>query len=316
MRAFLLIGLLALAISIPAANGAPPQDDSSRFRIVGYLPDYRAAEFDVNAARSLTDLVVFSAEPAANGDIDLSRLKDIPWTRLREFKTRERVRLILCVGGWERSQHFAALAKSAEKRKAFVKAAVRVCLAERIDGLDIDWEHPQDDQEQEGYSNLLSELHDAFVPHGLVLSVTVAAWQKLPSRAFSAVDWIHVMAYDHESRHSTIESAKADVDSLLSAGAPAEKIVLGLPFYGRGIENRDRTLTYREIVNRYHPGPSLDEVDGVYFNGVNTIRMKTQYAVASGLAGVMVWEIGQDVQDQQSLLNAIHQTAMSIENRK
>jgi hypothetical protein len=54
---------------------------------------------------------VFSAEPTATGPLDLSRLKKVPWADLRAFKTK-RVRLILCVGGWERSKHFAAAAGS------------------------------------------------------------------------------------------------------------------------------------------------------------------------------------------------------------
>ena len=46
------------------------------FRLVGYLPDNRMAEFDPDAARLLTDLVVFSAVPTAAGELDLSRLSD------------------------------------------------------------------------------------------------------------------------------------------------------------------------------------------------------------------------------------------------
>jgi hypothetical protein len=52
---------------------------SSRgFRIVGYLPDYRAADFDPASARCLTDLIVFSAEPTKDGDLSLDRLKSVP----------------------------------------------------------------------------------------------------------------------------------------------------------------------------------------------------------------------------------------------
>ena len=40
--------------------------------------------------------------------------------------------------------------------------------------------------------------------------------------------------------------------------------------------------------------PDQDEVDGFYFNGPTTIRNKVKLAQSSGLAGVMIWETGQD----------------------
>jgi GH18 family chitinase len=305
-RLLLSCGICLVACLCAGAADAPAPRAS--FRIAGYLPEYRAAAFDLAAATPLTDLIVFSAQPTPAGELDLSRLKRVPWSKLRAFKTRQRVRLILCVGGWQRSGGFPAVASSAEKRQAFAKSAVRVCLEQRLDGLDLDWEHPKDEAEQRGYGQLLADLRAAFDPHGLVLSVTLAAWQKLPGEAFAAVDWVQVMAYDHEGRHSTFDAARADVKSLLDRGVPAEKIVLGIPLYGRDLKKRDRALTYREIVTRHRPEPAVDEIDGVYFNGPATIRRKTTFALESRLGGVMVWEMGQDAGGEQSLLRTIRAT--------
>jgi GH18 family chitinase len=286
-----------------AACADDPPPAAAGFRVVGYLPDYRA--FDPAAARGVTDLVVFSAEPTAAGDLDLSRLRRVRWADLRAFKTRHRVRLVLCVGGWERSRHFAAVAASDPARQAFAATAVRVCLAERLDGLDLDWEHPTGRAEQEGYARLLADLRAAFAPHGLVLSVTMAAWQGLPRAGFEAADWVNVMAYDHPGRHSTFEQARADVDRLTAAGAPAAKITLGIPLYGRSPARRSDVLTYREIVAKHRPAPADDEAGGLYFNGPATVRRKTEYALGAGLAGVMVWELGQDAAGADSLVGVI-----------
>jgi GH18 family chitinase len=296
-----IMTLLCLAMTAVDARAG----GSGSFRVAGYLPDYRAAAFDADAAARLTDLIVFSAKPTAAGGLDRSRLKRLPWDKLRAFKTRQRVRLILCVGGWGRSAHFAAVASSVAKRKAFVQSAVRVCLDERLDGLDLDWEHPKNADEEKGYAQLLADLREAFGPHGLVLSVTMAAWQKLPKEAFAAVDWVQVMAYDHDGRHSTFEAARADVRSLRERGVPREKVVLGLPFYGRHVKRRERTLTYREILARHRPEAAVDEVEGVYFNGPATIRRKTEFALEGRLGGVMVWELGQDAGGERSLLRTI-----------
>ena len=303
MRIRLVLALAALALSAPTPARESPEGPAP-FRVVGYLPDYRAAAFDLGAARGLTDLVLFSAEPTAEGGLDLARLKAVPWAELRAFKTRQRVRLILCVGGWERSAHFPAVAASAPRRAAFVAAAVKLCLAERLDGVDLDWEHPATDAEQAGHGALLAELRAAFGPHGLALSVTVAAWQRLVPAAIVAVDSVNLMAYDHPGRHSTFDGAKSDVDALLAAGVPAGKVVLGVPFYGRALDKSRRAVAYRDLAAGKLP-PGADEAGGVAFNGPDTVRRKAEFALRSKLGGVMVWELGQDAPGDASLLGAV-----------
>ncbi|WP_254513921.1 glycoside hydrolase family 18 protein [Anatilimnocola floriformis] len=297
----LVLGLLAW--ELPAQE--QPRPDAPGFRVAAYLPEYRAADFEPRLARLLTDLILFSVEPTETGEIQISRLKKFPLDQLRAWKTKERVRLILSIGGWERSKHFAVVATSPEKRQTFVKEVVKLCLDERLDGIDLDWEHPRDAAEQEGYAALLTELRAAFQPHGLLLSVTIAGWQKMPKEAFAAVHWVQVMSYDHDGEHATFEAAIADVKAVRDAGAPAEKIVLGVPFYGRDTTRRNRTLTYREIIARHDPKPDVDLIDSIYFNGPATITRKTEYALESRLGGVMAWELGLDVPTERSLLRAI-----------
>jgi len=282
----------------------------SAFRVVGYLPDYRLADYKLQAARGLTDLIVFSAEPAANGELNTERLQQCPWPELLRFKTNNRVRLILTIGGWERSSHFATVASSAELRRKFVSSVVDFCLARRLDGVDLDWEHPQGIQQEQAYATLLSDLRTTFEPHGLLLSVTAAAWQKLTPEAIAAADYVQLMAYDHDQQHSTLEGAKKDVEQLLGAKVPAEKIVLGLPFYGRNLKTRE-AMTYREILEKFTPKSSDDELQEMYFNGPDTIRQKTQYAIRNGLAGIMVWELGQDATGEGALLKVIEDSISS-----
>lgn len=304
MRFYLLLAMgLVLADQLRAQETR--RAEKLGFRVAAYLPEYRVEEFEPRHARLLTDLILFSAEPTEAGGINRSRLSKFPWEQLREWKTKERVRLILCIGGWERSKHFAAVSTSAEKRQAFVKEAVRLCLEERLDGIDLDWEHPREAAEQEAYGQLLTELRAAFQPHGLLLSVTIAGWQKMPKEAFAAVHWVQVMSYDHDGEHATFEAAVADVKAVQDLGAPVEKIVLGMPFYGRDITRRNRTLTYREIIARHDPKPDVDLIDSIYFNGPVTIGRKTRYALESHLGGVMAWELGLDVPTDRSLLRAM-----------
>ncbi len=286
----------------------------STFRVVSYLPDYRLTAFDPNAAAGLTDLVVFSAELAEDGSLDMARLKNCPWPELLRFKTQQRIRLLLTIGGWERSRYFASVVRSPEKRARCVEAIVQLCLDKRLDGIDLDWEHPQGATDNEFYGKLLGELRQAFDPHGLVLSVTIASWQGLPAEGIAAVDYVQVMAYDADGKHSTFEYAKQEISAIANGGVPAQKIVLGLPFYGRDIKTR-RAMTYGEIVAKFNPAPAEDQVGQMYFNGPDTIRRKVKLAISSKLGGVMAWELGQDASGHESLLKAIRDLVDSTQQK-
>jgi GH18 family chitinase len=156
---------------------------------------------------------------------------------------------------------------------------------------------------------LLINLREAFAPHGLKLSVTIAPWQTITPEGVQAVDWVQLMAYDHAGPHSTFDHAKAAIATARQSGIPAAQLVLGLPFYGRDPSRRERTLAYREILARHAPGPDVNEADGLFFNGPGLIRNKTAFARQLGLAGVMVWELGQDAPPPHSLLQVIHDAA-------
>ncbi|MFO1062611.1 MAG: glycoside hydrolase family 18 protein [Pirellulales bacterium] len=302
----ILLLFMSCSPSISLGQVAAPE----KFRVVGYLPDYRASEFDPGVIRKLTDLMIFSAEPSREGELDLQRVEGFPWQLILAQKTLHRTRVVLTVGGWDRSEAFAAISAFETTRTKFAQACVQTCLEKRLDGIDIDWEHPQGADQTRHYGLLLETLNKQLKSHGLTLSVTVAAWQQLDPLVLRSVDWIHVMAYDHPKKHSTLENARADVETLIKAGADRNRITLGVPFYGRKVDQPDQVRTYRDLLN--HAGKTVvegDEYDGYYFNGPATIRRKTDYAKSTGLAGVMIWELGQDAQGSDSLLEVIVQTA-------
>jgi len=117
------------------------------------------------------------------------------------------------------------------------------------------------------------------------------------------------MLYDDFGQHSTLENSAAHVQAFLDQGVPADKLLLGLPFYGRGYTEKgpawSSAVSYKTLKGRYRLTPGQDTVSGYYFNGIETVRRKVQYAKQAGLSGVMVWEIGQDTTDESSLLGAI-----------
>jgi len=298
------------ASSVPdsASTDSPtPTKPPAPFAVIGYFPDYR--ELNPAWAQSLTDILYFSAEPRADGTLDTSRLIDETWVQLNELKTQHGLRVHLSIGGWERGNDFAELTANPNMRHAFIENLLDYLLARNLDGADFDWEFPQNDTEFENYISLLKETRSALSKHDMSVSVALPADPSFPLADFTVVDRIHIMSYDRAPRHATYEQAVDDVQLFLDAGIPAEKLILGVPFYGRKTSPPYDSLAYAEIISHYAPAPNMDEVDEIYFNGLEMIQRKTCYAMNENLGGMMIWELAQDTTDATSLLQRMYALA-------
>ncbi len=277
------------------------------FRVDGYLPDYRAGAVPAEVAHLLTDLTLFSVEVSADGSLNEKRWTAKQWDASKAIRSRPGLRTHICVGGWDRSAGFPAICHSPVARKKLGQELVAYCRQHALAGVNLDWEHPSTAAEQRDFANLLTELQPVFKTAQLELSIAVAPSQKLPAEAWAAVDHVMLMSYDDAGKHSTFESTQKHLGMLLEQGVPAGKVVLCVPLYGRQVETRE-ALTYGEIIQKYAPRPDIDEVDGIFFNGPGTIAAKTAWAQSVGLAGVAVWELGQDAPGEASLLKQIRRT--------
>ena len=174
------------------------------------------------------------------------------------------------------------------------------------------------------------------------------------------LDWINVMAYDfHGSWDATTHfnaplfaikddpardemSKKLNVDAAirtyLEAGVPAEKIVLGVPFYGCGWSGvakdnnglfqpkksipkgtwEEGKFDYQDLAKNYigkfqrhwHTEAKVpwlyDEKSGVMisYDDPESLKFKAQYVRDKKLGGIMIWELSAD-DAKSSLLNAL-----------
>ncbi|MFP6668113.1 MAG: glycoside hydrolase family 18 protein [Pirellulales bacterium] len=307
MTVALLFGLSNLYFGRCAADEIP-QRDANKFAVVGYLPDYRMSVFEPATAEGVTDLVFFSVEPTSSGDLDTRSLSKKNLALLKSVKEKNNCRIHLGVGGWGRSNHFAAMSSQKQSRQRFVNNLEKLCQRYGFDGADLDWEFPDTKAEKASFVALLRDLREKFRRHGMLLSIAAAGLQDLPGEAVESVDKIHLMAYDAAGRHATFADAQKFVQRLIDRKVPPNKICLGLPLYGRGIKRRNIALGYAQIVERHHPGANIDEVAGIYFNGVRTIENKTAFAQQAKLGGVMFWEITLDTRDETSLIRAVLRT--------
>jgi GH18 family chitinase len=294
----------ALLLSLAGFAAEPEVEAKPEFRILGYLPDYRCEIFNPRQAALVTDLIYMAAEPKETGELDLRRVKPEHLALLAKLRKEQGARVHFALGGWGRCSGFPAVAQAAERRKAFTKNVCDYCRAHEFAGVDLDWEFPKDEAEQADFAELLAELQAGLKEDGRELSIAIAPWQRLPQGAWAHVDRVHLMSYDHAGRHATYAQAEKDMERVLALGIPREKLLLGLPCYARHTSDKERTLTWLEIVGRYDPPATSDEVAGFYYNGPATIANKTKLAQSRRLSGVFFWELGQDTDGARSLVRA------------
>lgn len=274
--------------------------------VVGYLPDYHvnSTMLDDEQLGLVTDLIYFSLEVPDDGVIPLDAINPQHLAKLTQIKQRIGCRLLLCLGGWERSDGFPGVARDPALRQALVQSLLALCQAHGFDGVDYDWEHPANQQELDDYAALIEDTARVFGEHDLLVTVALGAWQDLGTRAYQALDRVHLMCYDQPFPQATMAHAREEVARLLAWGCPPEKIALGIPFYGRNDQRAART--YAQLVKDQAAfSPDDDIVDGYAFNGQRTVAAKTRFALDMNLAGVMIWELTQDTRDERSLLRAI-----------
>lgn len=266
-------------------------------------------------------------------------------------KINPKLKTLVAVGGWKEGSHnYSLIANNPRKRQNFTRSAVEFIKKHGFDGLDLDWEYPHqrdsyNPSDPSSFVKWLVEIRAEFDKHGYLLTIAAGAPAKLASKSYDipaiakAVHYINLMTYDlHGSwdgktglnaplYDSGDLSVNAAVDYWLKKGAPAEKLILGLPFYGRSFtlaSSRDHDigapiylpglsgpysrepgfLGYNEICANKEWNIIWNDVQlvpyayhgsqWVGFDNQLSIQYKAQYALDRNLAGVMVWSVDTD----------------------
>ena len=323
----LLALCLAALLLLPASAAIDIEErEGEDLKVVAYYPSWRSSshlekiQYDV-----VTHVIYAFAIPTAEGRL---RPLENPATarKLVEQAHSHNVKVLLAVGGWSYQDQiledtFAAATSTAAKRAALESDILSLCEEYGFDGVDIDWEYPRTSGTHRQYEALMLSLREKLDRKGLLLTTAVIGGATTSGRPYSgamaftdpvleAVDWINVMAYDGDNgaNHSPYAFAKACGDYWRDTrGVPAEKVVLGVPFYTRpGSVSYGTLLSYDSSAGE--KDTLLYKGTQVWYNGRNTIARKAAYA-RENLGGVMIWEITQDAADREaSLLSVIGET--------
>jgi len=311
LSCFLLLSVILLSCTKKKVVAQEP-----KFRVLGYLHSnnnwYTAIETIDLAKITDLNLAFFNPDAAGNFSLNENVRKAI------DKAHSQRVRVFFSIGGGGAPAHIGELLKD-DKRATLVSKLVALAETFNFDGVDVDLEN---DLINAQYAAFISELSAALKPKKKLMTAALASWNsnKINDATLQQFDFINIMSYDktgpwNPSRpgpHSPVSMAVSDFNYYhTTRGIPAERLLVGLPFYGYGFGgNAPESMHYREIIAQYPGAENSDSVNvngggKIYYNGVASIREKVIYAKQQKAGGVMIWELKQDAQGEKSLLGVI-----------
>lgn len=191
-----------------------------------------------------------------------------------------------------------------------------------LDGLDIDWEYPQNKKDWACYDTFMKELDEKMsaVKPDAIISAALSAWALGMSKdTMKRIDQIQYMAYDDfdsDGDQSTIYNAQLGVARFVENGATLNKINIGIPSYGRPVGGGPFWPDWYLVENanyfdsRYN-GIKCDDASyrECSFCSPALAGDKTALALFSGCGGVMVFRLNCD-----KLMDDPNAVACGIEN--
>uniref|UniRef100_A0A182QE01 chitinase n=1 Tax=Anopheles farauti TaxID=69004 RepID=A0A182QE01_9DIPT len=314
------------------------------------------AFFGVNDAGAITILDPWLDLDAEGGRGNIRRFNE-----LRNINPT--LRTLAAVGGATVDPVlFSQIAASSSLREAFARNARDFCQTHGFDGIDIGWEFPAMHEgntanDKVNFVLLLSQLAAELRSHGLLVTGALAASETIASIAYDIpgivphLDFINLMAYDYNGAWNNFTGHNAplfagpsdqndfqrmlnvdhSVNYWLRQGAPASKLVLGVPAYGRTFTLSNVALNglrapsdgpglagpytaqpgymaYHEICARFLPGTGWQRVwepvqripygffdhQWIGYDDGDSIREKCNYVNDRNLAGIMIWAMDMD----------------------
>jgi chitinase len=257
------------------------------------------------------------------------------------------VKLLASIGGAAPdANHWLGMARDPAARERFFSELDQLITQHHYDGVDIDWEpSAQTDPDQATYTEFMSALRQRFPKWVITTALGTGDWnaRHISWREIAKnVDYINLMTYvfaggwtGHSAHNANLGSptdfsdgsplsVRKNVDDIIHEyGVPAEKLTVGLAFYGIQFSTdrmgqtfperaryRGEEITYTQVARladrpeytrKWDEGavvPYLERRGGGHtlsYDDPRSIAEKCAYASRLGAAGVMIWYLGGDL---------------------
>jgi chitinase len=324
------------SIKLPVVKKEPQMKKQESKVLIGYVQDFRKPE-EIDY-KNLTHVIFSFAHPnydgslLMNGEHAVKNLRAIV-ANAQKYDTK----VMLAIGGWyhinggESYDYFKAAISNSASRKKLVNELVNFAEKEKLDGIDIDFEHPRSTEDAQYLAEFAKQLSNQLKPKGKELSIAVNA--KVHSvtgteihsvvfepSMFEYFDHVNLMAYDgqwdgeYNAANLSPYSYSANIVAYWTAlfdqhGFAREKLVLGVPLYAQPEDPSAKQVSYEALINQHPGNATKDQADmngtTYHFNGHSTLKKKTDLAVTRKLGGMMLWEAGLDAKGNQSATSLI-----------
>lgn len=309
-----------------------------------------------------------------------------PESTLAEFAGLKRknpsLKVVIALGGWTFNNNntiwqpvFSDIVSSESNRAKFITNVKTFLTRYAFDGVDLDWEYPgagdRGGHPDDGvnFTKLLQEMRTAFdgMTGGykeISFTAPTSYWylRHFDIKASAeAADAVNVMAYDLHGiwdannpigstvlAHTNLTEINLALNLFWRNGVKAEKLVLGIGFYGRSFQLADPscskpgclfkggaakgpctdnsgTLSYAEIVDIIDKNkltPYYDKENAVKwitwggdqwvsYDDFDTIQQKVEFANSIGLGGLLIWAVDLDTPDLDALSAVVYPEKLS-----
>ncbi|HQM02569.1 MAG TPA: glycosyl hydrolase family 18 protein [Ruminococcus flavefaciens] len=315
MKVHRIIAIAAAAVlAVPIYSSAA--ENEVDYKIVGYLPDWNYKPFSELDLSQLTHINIAFCNPDDNGRL----YRNIPESELKSIISEAHsndVEVFAALGGGGGCDGYLRHLDSPEERTVFNANIMDYCETYDFDGIDLDIELGSNHQIWNYYGDWCAELRTLCDERDMEMSTATAQWvaEKVTPETFALFDFVNVMAYDNdedEQSHASYEYSVKCLDYFRNRKKiPEDKLVLGVPFYGRGYTadgeiDWNSYMSFADIVNADNEYYNADNYNGIAYNGAETMTKKAE--LAKGYGGIMIWELTQDAKGEKSLLKVISDT--------
>ena len=358
-----VICIVSVLVCFEAASlSAPIKKSRTKPVIIGYVGGFRGLiatdSIDVERLSHINYAFVDIKDNRAwlhNEATDTINLR-----RLTELKNiNPDLKILISIGGWTWSKNFSDAVLTDTSTQNFASSAIAIVSAYNLDGVDIDWEYPgmigdsnvYRPEDKEHYTVLFKKLREGLDSLGNIthmkyyVTTAVGGSQSYidhteMNKVQQYTDYINVMSYDYKGGSDAISghhtnlynssndqnehSAHRSIQAFIAAGVPAEKIVIGMAFYGKGWQMqttekrglRQNTLKpvraggftylkdslvnkngYKQHWDSKAKAPYLfnhDKKIFITYDNEKSVKQKCKYVKRHQLAGAMFWEYFSD----------------------